>query len=209
MARGKVFGIGLNKTGTRSLASATRLLGLRTMHKGDEATSALVDRAADEGVPLLTHLGAGFDAYFDVHGLVTRFAEVDAQYPGSRFILTTRDLDGWLDSREKHVQANRQREGYDGTFLTVDRQAWIAEREAHHAAVHAYFAGRTDLLVLDVVDGERWEVLAPFLGVRAPRVAFPWENLDGKGTYRPERAWDRARRRGRYVMARGVRRVGR
>src|SRR5690348_2859590 len=103
----KVFGIGLNKTGTRSLAMATRLLGMRTLHKGDLATNQLVERAAAEGVPLLTYLGTNFDAYFDVEGLVHRFAELDQQYPGSKFILSTRDREAWLLSREKHVLANQ------------------------------------------------------------------------------------------------------
>ena len=132
--RGKVFGVGLNKTGTRSLASAMRILGFRALHKGDQATSDLVDQAAFEGVPLLTHIGSRFDAYFDVDAIVRRFAELDAQYPGSRFILTTRKLDGWLESRAKHAHANQTRAGYAGSFLAVDRDAWTAEREAHHTA---------------------------------------------------------------------------
>src|SRR5687768_11885921 len=101
MPRAKVFGIGLNKTGTRSVASATRILGYRTLHKGDEATSVSVDRAAAEGLPLLAHIGDQYDAYFDVRALVVRYRELDREYPGSKFILTTRDLDGWLASRER------------------------------------------------------------------------------------------------------------
>jgi hypothetical protein len=203
----KVFGIGLNKTATRSMASAMRLLGYRTLHKGDVATSQLVDRAATEGVPLLTYIGDRFDAYFDVQGIVTRFAELDHQYPDSKFILTTRDVDGWLASREKHAIANQTRGGYTDDFAVVDEEAWIAEREAHHAAVEAYFAGRSNLLVMDLVAGEGWERLAPFLDRKPPRSPFPWENRDGSGTYRPDTSLDRARRRARYAFARARRLV--
>lgn len=202
----KVFGIGLNKTGTRSLAMALRLLGYRTLHKGDEATSALVDRAARERVPLLTHLGDKFDAYLDVHGLVVRFAELDAQYPGSRFILTTRAEADWLASRERHAAANQQRPGYTGSFRTVDRAAWREEREAHHAAALAYFGGRPELLVIDIPGGDGWEVLAPFLGVTVPSTPFPWENRDGRGTYRREGIARGSLRRARYAFARARRR---
>ena len=34
---------------------------------------------------------------------------LDRQYPGSKFILTVRDLDDWLDSRRRHVETNIER----------------------------------------------------------------------------------------------------
>lgn len=186
---GKVFGIGLNKTGTRSVAAAMRMLGYRTLHKGDAATSALVDQAHEEGVPLLRYIGEQFDAYFDVRSITQRYGQLNVQYPGSKFILTTREIDGWLDSREKHVRANQARAArgeYSGSWLSVDRDAWRAERVAHEAAVTACFADRPGaLLVIDVVRGDGWEVLAPFLDCAIPTGEFPWENRDGAGTYRP------------------------
>jgi hypothetical protein len=183
----KVFGIGLSKTATRSLARAMRMLGYRTLHKGDDATSAKVHLAADRGIPPLGFIGSQFDAYFDVEAVVVRFKELDPWYPGSKFILTTRDVDGWVDSREKHVRANQHRAArgeYKGSWLTVDREGWRAERDAHHAAVSGYFADRPDdLLVMDVVGGDGWDVLCPFLGRPVPGEPFPWENRDGAGTY--------------------------
>jgi hypothetical protein len=187
-SEGKLFGIGLRKTGTRSIAAATRALGLRTLHKGGRGTSNLVEQAEAEGVPLLTHLGEGYDAYFDVKAIETRYAELDRQYPGSRFILSLRDEEAWLDSYEKHVlgnQARAKRGEYDGVLLIVDREAWRAERAAHHEAVRAYFADRPgDLLEFDIGVGDGWEKLAPFLGKPIPTEPFPWENRDGEGTYR-------------------------
>jgi hypothetical protein len=192
---GKVFGIGLNKTGTRSLAAAMRILGYRTLHKGDNATSALVDLALTEGMPLLSHIGERYDAYFDVHAIVKSYALLDRQYPGSKFILTTRGLDGWLLSREKHVHANQERAAhgdYCGTWLTIDRDAWTAEWHEHHAAVRSHFAGRDDLIEMNVVGGDGWDVICPFLGRPTPRSGFPWENRDGAGTYTEAAMWHRA-----------------
>ena len=210
MATGKVFGIGLNKTGTRSVAAAMRILGYRTLHNGSRATTAQVDRAADEDQPLLTYIGDNYDAYFDVVGLVTRFEQLDRQYPGSRFILTTRAEDTWLDSREKHARANQQRAGYDGPLLTVDRDAWARERNEHHASVTAYFTGReTDLLVLDVAAGDGWEKLAPFLGCKPPKRRFPWANREGTGTYAPEERTAAWRRRADYAIGRLKRSISR
>jgi hypothetical protein len=209
--RPRVVGIGLRKTGTRSVAVATRELGFRTLHKGDAATSAAVDAAAAAGRPLLSPLGDEFDVYFDVEALVHRFAEVDEQYPGSRFLLTTRPVDAWLSSMERHVLGNRERAArgaYDGGFLDVEPERWRAEFEAHHAEVRAHFADRPrDLLELDVSAGQGWERLAPFLGATVPSTPFPWENKAGEGTYRRRslrRAVEVRARAGRQALRRVV-----
>jgi hypothetical protein len=207
VARGgaKVFGIGLNKTGTRSLADATRLLGYRTLHKGDAETSAAVQAAIAAGDPPLTPFAVRYDAYFDVASLVRNFAVVDAAYPGSKFLLSTRALDAWLDSRERHVLANRQPTGrrtYHGPFVVVDREAWVEEWHAHHAAVREHFADRPDdLLVIDVTAGDGWEVLAPFLHAKVPHDPFPHENAVGLGTYTARDRRARLRRTARRAKA--------
>ena len=140
-----------------------------------------MERADAEGVPLLSHL-PGYDAFSDILALAVRFAVLDEQYPGSRFVLTTRDLDGWLESRRRHVlrnQAEAEAGRYHGDFLEVDVEAWRAEREAHHAAVLAHFADRPgDLLVLDIGAGAGWDDLCLFLGVDVPDAPFPWEGRD-------------------------------
>ena len=89
---------------------------------------------------------------------------------------TTRSLDSWLDSRRKHVERNvarRQAGTYTGTFLTVDVDAWTAEFLHHHAAVVDHFDGRDDLLVMNITEGDGYEVLCPFLGVDPPDTPFP------------------------------------
>lgn len=180
-ARPLVFGIGLNKTGTRSLHDALVTLGWTPLHWGGPASRLAVERAEAEHRPLLSHL-PGYDAFSDILALAERFATLDEQYPGSRFILTTRDLDGWIESRRRHVLRNQAEAAagrYAGTFLEVDPDGWRAERAAHHAAVHAHFAERPgDLLVLDLGAGDGWEALCPFLGVPVPDAPFPWEGRD-------------------------------
>jgi len=182
----KIFCIGLNKTGTRSLSDALEVLGFRSLHwgGGDPATALhrgpeirmAVERALADGRPLLEDIEDA-DAYSDILALSTNFDVLDEQYPESKFILTVRDLDDWLDSRRRHVETNaarRARGEYAGTFLTVDYSAWTSERMEHEGRVRAYFADRPDdLLVLDISAGDGWERLCPFLGVPIPDVAFP------------------------------------
>ncbi len=179
-----IFGIGLNKTGTHSVAAALRILGFTVLHYGDRDTAKLVIRADPEDLPLLTYVGEDYDAYFDIEPLVNAFSKLDEQYPGSRFVLTTRDADSWLASRRRHVEANQERAArglYSGDFLVIDERAWLAAREEHHSAVIRYFAGRSNLLVFDVTDG--WEPLVGFLGVETPDQPFPWKNRAGVDSY--------------------------
>ena len=68
----KVFGIGLSRTGTKSLAAALNLLGIRTRY-------AITETSA---VPFCPHF--------------------DELYPGSKFILTIRDKQSWLNSCGEH-----------------------------------------------------------------------------------------------------------
>ena len=107
------------------------------------------------------------------------FYLADVQYPGSKFILTLRDMDEWLDSRRRHVERNQQMKEageYDGPFLTVDLDTWAAEYRRHEAVVRAYFASRPgDLLAFRPADGD-WEPLCAFLGHPVPDMPFPWEN---------------------------------
>lgn len=176
----KVFCIGLNKTGTRSLHDALELLGLRSLHWGGPERGpeirALVEAALREGRPLLDDID-DVDAYSDILALSTSFDVLDRQYPGSRFILTVRDVDAWIDSRRRHVEENvarRDRGEYRGAFLTVEPEAWTVEMTEHVARVRAHFAHRPDdLLVMDIAAGDGWEVLCPFLGVPAPDAPFP------------------------------------
>jgi hypothetical protein len=182
----KVFCIGLSKTGTRSLHDALQLLGFRSMHwggpelgtavaRGPEIRAA-VERAEREGVPLLTYLD-DVDAYSDILALSVRFEALDRQYQDSRFILTTRPLDDWLDSRRRHVEENVARKARGeshGSLLVVDEDAWMRERQEHEVRVHTYFADRPEaLLTMDVSASDGWDVLCSFLGVPVPDAPFP------------------------------------
>jgi hypothetical protein len=137
----KIFCIGLNKTGTSSLHQALQTLGFRSLHLGGPEVPVGIKRATDEGRGLVEYLG-DYDAFSDIWRLSERFELLDRQYPGSKFILTIRDLDGWLESRRQHVQRNvlRKAQGhYSGGFLTVDIERWTHEFDEHHARVLDYF----------------------------------------------------------------------
>jgi hypothetical protein len=171
----KVFGIGLNKTGTISLHEALETLGFHSLHWGGPEVRRTIERAIAEGRPAVEDF-PDHDAFSDIWCLSENFALLDRQYPGSRFVLTTRDLDSWLESRRRHVARNRSRREtgeYQGDFLEVDVDAWRAQFERHHAAVAAHFRDRSDLLVLRITEGDGYERLCPFLGLPVHPGPFP------------------------------------
>jgi hypothetical protein len=180
--RPKLFGIGLNKTGTSSLHEALTRIGLRSLHFGGDESNRRVSLARRQGQPLLHHFPEEYDAYSDIGLLTKHFELVDQQYPGSKFILTVRDIDDWIDSRRRHVTKNIERRAqglYDGSFLEIDETAWWHEYRNHHKRVRAYFAGRPgDLLVLDICGGDGYEDLCPFLELAPLDEPFPRKNRD-------------------------------
>ena len=182
--RPRIFCIGLNKTATSSLHEALTQLGYRSLHwGGPESSRAVVDSLAAGGL-MLDRLDPTYDAFSDMWAVTKKFDIADEQYPGSRFILTVRDITAWLDSRRRHVEKNQQRTAvgdYRGSFVTVDLDAWRAEWHWHVTRVRQHFAGRpADLLEMDITVGDGWSKLCAFLNKPAPDHAFPWDNC-----YRP------------------------
>jgi hypothetical protein len=179
--RPRVFGIGLNKTGTTSLHEALTILGFRSLHDGGPDVHNAVKRAIDDGAPLLSNLDQRFDAFSDIGLLSRRFRMLHSQYPGSHFVLTLRPVDAWVDSRRRHVERNLALKAageYDGTFLVVDEPKWIREWDEHLQRVHTFFGGRADFLEIDLTERPEWGPLCRLLGVGEPLLPFPWVNRD-------------------------------
>lgn len=173
-----VFGIGLAKTGTSSLNRALEVLGLRSIHYPDPAL--MLAGRFEEAF-------RGYDAATDI--TVSAFMrELDARYPGSRFILTVRDPEDWILSIEAHIKRIDKREWTTEhpkglvrqmMFGTVgwDEPMFRSAMASHTQRVQDHFAGRpNDLLTIDLCGGSGWEPLCEFLGRPMPAAPFPHEN---------------------------------
>ena len=168
--RKKVFCVGLGKTGTTSLKEALRMLGYRTIR-----------------LPLDWQGSTGFDAALPGVS-AAMYRDLDKAFPDSRFILTVRDVDGWLKSIERDMgrKQNVQRDRADdrNRLLTMLYGSPVFEHERfrqafhdHQAEVRRYFEGRPDdLLVLDVTRSSGWDDLCRFLEVPVPAEPFPFVN---------------------------------
>jgi len=176
--RPKVFGIGLSKTGTTSLFAALHRLGFRA------ATYRHMKRAKMSGWfdgDFSEDYLAKWDAVTDLP-IATYFHDLDRRYPGSKFILTCREIESWLDSVRRHwaVQPIRRKGfGRKVRMATYGIAGFDAERfrfvyEAHERNVRWTFRDRPeDLLIMDLAAGDGWPELCAFLGHELPDESFP------------------------------------
>ena len=190
----KVFGIGLHKTSTTSLANALYILGYDVTGYFD--TSAFADQAAIERHVIAT--AGRHDAAQDVPW--SEFYQLlDETYPGSKFVLTVRDPDRWLASVVNHFKdlPIATHSYIYGVPNAIDHQDVYRDHfVAHTERVEAHFAGRPDdLLVMDISAGDGWEALCPFLDQPVPPFGFPRQNAA------PSRATRIRRRVGNRVTA--------
>ena len=188
MGRIKVFGIGLNKTGTTSLGVALQQLGYR---HSSFSLPLLEQVACGELDGVLAHCRQ-FDSFEDwPYPLI--YAELDRAFPGSQFILTRRrSSEQWYASLADHALRIGFREGcrsrslaYGLAYPQLDPQRCRERYEQHLSAVREHFRGREQQLLEVCWDEEAsWQRLCAFLGQPVPTMAFPHANRGGD-----QRAW--------------------
>ena len=172
----KVFVVGLQKTGTTSIQYALSLLGYRvggTLRAGDlTVPDGLLAKVID--------LSYRYDAVAD-HPWALFFRELDAEHPGSKFILTTRDPDRWYASVCKHFgdTENKMRTWIYGPGApTENRDLYIDRLIQHERDVREYFANRpADLLEIEMAQGHGWTEICPFINKPVPKQQFPRLNV--------------------------------
>jgi sulfotransferase family protein len=200
----KVFGIGFHKTGTKSLGEALRTLGYRVTGPngtGDPKISqnvyAIVDRLAPR-----------YDAFQDNPWPVV-FKYADEKYPGSKFILTLRPEDEWLQSVVRHFGTDRtpMREWIYGYGAPRGNEGVYVERyQRHNREVLEYFQKRpNDLLVLNLTRGEGWPELCRFLDLTEPQCPFPHANDAQARERMTGRWWHRIYRTATHAVRRARR----
>ena len=163
----KIFGIGLSKTGTTSLANALQILGYKV-----KDNMGVVEYRAGDLASVDLDLVDAHDALTDTP-IPSFYRELDARYHGSKFVLTVRDSEGWLKSCKKQFTerfATVQTDAHRRLFLDLygtdvfDNQQFANGYDRFVAGVREHFKDRPgDLLVINVTAGEGWEKLCAFL----------------------------------------------
>jgi hypothetical protein len=183
--RSMTFGIGLNRTGTSSLAVAMRTLGFTAKHCTHPGDWELIRTYEFVNDYPIMYIYQALDRYFGTT---------------ARFILTTRELDTWLgswrgfqsclDTPRKPEQTFRYKIRLSRAIqrflvygdIDYDEATMRAAWYKHHSEVYKYFQHQQDrLLVMNIADNlDGWEKLCPFLGVDIPDTPFPHKNYKSR-----------------------------
>jgi hypothetical protein len=181
----KVFGIGLSRTGTKSLTLALNMLGFKVAHYPDDEITLKELMAGKYNFSLLND----FDGITDIT-VAPFYAQLDQLFPDSKFILTIRDKQSWLRS----VAAHFGKPVFEGTpsnenTMLLRRLLRVAvygsysfneERfsyvyDLHYKNVNEYFKDRPEsLLIINIFEEEGWEKLCPFLNLPIFDKLFPF-----------------------------------
>lgn len=168
----KVFCIGFQKTGTSSLRDALRQLGYSVtgVYGDDLSLEELRETYLENGLKLAEQFDAVEDAPWP-----SIFKELDAAFPGSKFILSVRDTETWWGSILGHFGDNsapmhQLTYGEDAPHPAGNEELYKRVYEAHNASVREHFADRPDqLLELWLERGQGWKELGEFLGIEGVR----------------------------------------
>lgn len=148
------------------------------------------------------------DAFTDTP-IPSFYPQLDQRYPGSKFILTVRDIDAWLKSSRKQFNARHAKtrdEGINQIFEEIYGSAIFDEALFRSGYQHfvdqakAHFTSRDDLLVIDVTSGDPWQELCKFLDHPIPDVPFPKANVTQISWTPPEKLLDIAQRAGDALL---------
>lgn len=187
----KVFGIGFQKTGTSSLKRALVILGYRVAGPNWIKDPNIQETVYDKAFALIDE----FDAFQDNPWPIL-YKEIAEKYPTSKFVLTKRPVEDWIVSVTKHFGSNitPMRTWIYGVGNPVDNEEKFKDRYVrHNNEVEAYFRDCPErLLMMNITEGDGWNLLCPFLGREMPSKAFPHAN---KSEGRAERRRQRRMRR--------------
>ena len=177
----KIFGIGWAKTGTTTLRRCFEVLGyehqsqrLDLVHDIEEGDLSRIRGVAEK------------NESFEDWPWIILFRELDAMFPESKFILTTRSQERWVRSYTNMLSTQGEASDelneirrilYGLPFPNVTEEQLLQRYRRHNHKVKEYFSNRPDdLLVVNWEEGDRWEKLCRFLEVGIPDEPFPHAN---------------------------------
>jgi hypothetical protein len=170
-----IFNIGFNKSGSTSLCSALNYLGIPTLHYFYNNTT--LEKITARNIKLKRKLFHSLDnnylGFSDFSG-EDYYKILFQQYPNSKFILTTRNIDDWLKSLINHKLNNRQINQFK-----IKKQTKILSKryEEKSTEIRNFFSSNKDqFLEMKICEGDGWESLCPFLGLTIPNIPFPHKN---------------------------------
>lgn len=160
-----IFGLGLPRTGTKSLQKALTILGYKAHHG-----------AYEHWPDIPPNVDAVIETPFTVH-----YQYVEENFPDAQVIITCRDYNSWMTSVKRwmtrgpspavHTKGYRQRVAFIGV-PHFDEKLLRSLYVQHYNTSQLFF--KDSALLLPV--GSGWGPLCEFLDKPIPKEAYPHEN---------------------------------
>ncbi|TWH92416.1 MULTISPECIES: sulfotransferase family protein [Sphingobium] len=171
----KIFGIGLNKTGTTTLGSCFQRLGYKHLGYRRDLLHAYRSRQVARVFKEIDR----FESFEDwPYPLMYR--ELADRYPDAKFVLTVRkSAETWLNSLSRHARQSRplrhaRKLAYGYHYPENAPDEHIAFYHAHNQEAQAFLGDRVRVLCWE--KGDQWEQLCDFIGAEVPDAPFPHVN---------------------------------
>ena len=175
----RVFGIGLNKTGTSTLSRALWHLGFDKVYGYDLDLTRLFFSGKKEQIIRIAREGNNFQDW----PWPLLYKELYEYFPKAKFVLTRRvSSKVWFESLCKHALLTGPTEArkliYDHYMPHEFQQAHLEFYEKHNEDVSCFFknVAPQNFLVVCWEEGDAWEKLCHFLNKPTPRIGFPHLN---------------------------------
>jgi len=197
----KIFCIGFPKTGTTSLEEAFELLGYSVCkgYYNNYNTNYLISLFINKDFTEIDRVITYYDVFTDLpFGGTNFYVYLSNTYPDAKFIHTQRDPEKWYDSLVKMftqfdvnldtAMNSFHKQGRYGVVyyfnkifkvntLSNNKGEFIAHYNRINNEIKNYFENSTfSYLGMNLIDGDGWEVLCPFLNCTIPNVKFPHKN---------------------------------
>ena len=171
----KIFGIGLNKTGTKTLGTCLQSLGYDHQSYDEDLTLEFIagrmDRVWDT---------ADRHESFEDWPWPLIYGDLAERYPDARFILTVRSsAETWLRSLARHAtrvppEEHVDRLIYGYRYPEIAAEKYLAFYDRHNREVMKKLGDRCLKICWEQGDG--WAELCSFLGRPVPDEPIPHEN---------------------------------
>ena len=175
----KVFGIGLNKTGTTSLGKALEILGYK---KHISCNWELTKLWSENNLNPILKEAEKYNNFEDWPWPLV-YKELFKKFENAKFILTIRDTpEDWYSSLCNHALRTGPtefRKRIYGYYMPHDfKSEHINFYNNHNKGVIRFFKKNAPekLLVISFKDGNRWEKICDFLNNEIPETDFPFLN---------------------------------
>jgi hypothetical protein len=175
----RVFCVGFNKTGTRSLLNSFEILDLGPVASCNmKLTQGIFETGSyEEALRYARDYRSFKDRPWNVWDM---YIHLDERFPGSYFILTVREPESWWRSVDRWITVQKPSMGsiYRKHLRSSSpsKESMIEAYLRHNREITEYFDGRDCFLVMNLEEGDGWEKLCPFLDLPIPDFPFPHSN---------------------------------